>query len=76
MRTVLFWDFDGTLAEAPHIWSNTLYRLLLDTVPDCDVTLADIRRYTACIFPWDSRTKITLRQKMPDGGGAWSVVFS
>lgn len=57
MRTVLFWDFDGTLAEAPHIWSNTLYRLLLDTVPDCDVTLADIRRYTACIFPWDSPDK-------------------
>ena len=54
MRTVLFWDFDGTLAEAPHIWSNTLYRLLLETVPDCDVTLPDIRRYTAHIFPWDS----------------------
>ncbi len=53
MRTVLFWDFDGTLAEAPHIWSNTLHRLLLETAPGCGVTLADIRRYTARIFTWD-----------------------
>lgn len=54
MRTVLFWDFDGTLAEAPHIWSNTLHRLLLETAPDCGVTLADIRQYTARIFTWDT----------------------
>ncbi len=49
-----FWDFDGTLAEAPHIWSNTLHRLLLEAAPDCGVTLAAIRQYTARIFPWDT----------------------
>lgn len=54
MRTVLFWDFDGTLAEAPHIWSNTLHRLLLEAAPDCGETIAGIRQYTARIFTWDS----------------------
>lgn len=54
MRAVLFWDFDGTLAEAPHIWSNTLYRLLLQAVPNCGVTISDIRKFTAKIFPWDT----------------------
>lgn len=54
MRTVLFWDFDGTLAMAPHIWSNTLHRLVLESEPECGVTIADIRRYTSKIFPWDT----------------------
>ena len=54
MRTVLFWDFDGTLAEAPHIWSHTLHRVLLEVAPECGITIADIRRYTPKIFPWDT----------------------
>lgn len=54
MRKILFWDFDGTLAEAPHIWSNTMYRVLLEAAPDCGVTLAGIRQYTAHIFTWDT----------------------
>ena len=78
MRTILFWDFDGTLAEAPHIWSNTLHRLLLEAAPDCGVTLAAIRQYTARIFPWDTPDddhESGIRRLVALYGGAVSMTY-
>lgn len=50
----LIWDFDGTLAELPGMWSGTLAEVVRR---HCDFTLAaaaDFRPFLQSGFPWHS----------------------
>lgn len=52
-NAALFWDFDGTLASSPGMWSSALLKALKRHAPGCALTLEDIRPFLRdrC-FPW------------------------
>ncbi|MBQ5824253.1 MAG: HAD family hydrolase, partial [Clostridia bacterium] len=50
--SVFCWDFDGTLAYSVHLWSNSVFRALNETVDNHSVTFQDIRRCNASGFTW------------------------
>jgi putative hydrolase of the HAD superfamily len=52
MNKALFWDFDGTLVNSPHLWSTSLLRALRDAWPGCLCTLNDVRPHLRSGFPW------------------------
>ncbi len=54
MNKVIFWDFDGTLAKAPFLWSGSLHEVILELMPDYNITLEEVRRYTKSGFTWDT----------------------
>ncbi len=49
---VICWDFDGTIAYSPHLWSNSVRKALNDTIPDNNVKFTDIRKCMATGFTW------------------------
>lgn len=49
---VVLWDFDGTLAQRPGLWSQVLVDLLDDVAPEHGVTREDLRPYLRGCFPW------------------------
>ena len=51
MRRYLLWDFDGTLADAPRLWSRAL-RSILDHAGIIDVDDEVIREELRFGFPW------------------------
>ena len=55
---VFCWDFDGTLAYCDHLWSGSVYKAILDTVPDSAVEFAAIRRCNQSGFSWQSPEKV------------------
>lgn len=50
--SVIFWDFDGTLAHSTHLWSGSVYAALQETDPHSAVTFAQIRQCMATGFTW------------------------
>ena len=50
--SVFCWDFDGTLAYSDHLWSNSVFRALNETVENHSVTFADIRRCNQTGYTW------------------------
>ena len=54
MKKALFWDFDGTLVQSPHLWSSSLLGALKDAWPECPCTLLDVRPLLRSGFPWDT----------------------
>lgn len=52
MNKVIFWDFDGTLAHSKSLWSNSVLRAIHSTVPNCLLTLDDIRQHMQTGFTW------------------------
>lgn len=50
--SIFCWDFDGTLAYSVHLWSNSVFKALNETVADHNVTFQDIRRCNASGFTW------------------------
>jgi hypothetical protein len=48
----LLWDFDGTLAYRPGMWSGTLVEVLRHAMPACPATVDDIRPHLQAGFPW------------------------
>ena len=52
MNKALFWDFDGTLVQSPHLWSTSLLRALKDAWPGYSCTLSDVRPHLRSGFPW------------------------
>jgi len=52
MNKVIFWDFDGTLAHSKSLWSNSVLRALHSTLPNCLITLEDIKQYMHTGFTW------------------------
>lgn len=57
MNKAIFWDFDGTLAKAPLLWRGSLQSAITTIVPECHITLDDIRQYTKSGFTWDTPDK-------------------
>lgn len=54
MNKTIFWDFDGTLVYADHLWSNSIYTVLKRRLPDTDVTFRQVREMTYRLYPWDT----------------------
>ncbi len=50
--SVFCWDFDGTLAYSDHLWSNSVFRALNETVENHNITFTDIRRCNQTGFTW------------------------
>ncbi len=50
--SIFCWDFDGTLVYSVHLWSNSVFKALNETVADHNVTFQDIRRCNASGFTW------------------------
>src|SRR5262245_6700427 len=48
----LVWDFDGTLAHRPGLWSGTLADILRQHLPETTATLSDFRPHMSRGFPW------------------------
>ncbi len=51
---VICWDFDGTLAYAPSIWSKSAYKSLCETMPENKVDYQTLRELMWYIYPWDT----------------------
>lgn len=49
---VIFWDFDGTLAERPGMWGGAMLKSLLEHEPTTPITVDDIRPHLSTGFPW------------------------
>ncbi len=54
---VFCWDFDGTLAYCNHLWSSSVQKALLDTVPDAKVEFNAIRKCNETGFSWHTPEK-------------------
>ena len=50
--SVVFWDFDGTLAWSLHLWSGSGYKALLETDPDTAVTYEQLDPHFHGGFTW------------------------
>lgn len=51
-KKTILWDFDGTLAHRPGMWSQALFEVLLERQPSSAVTIDDIRPFMRDCFPW------------------------
>ncbi len=52
MRYII-WDFDGTLAHRPGMWSGTLIEILRREMPEHPTTVDEVRPYMQTGFPWN-----------------------
>jgi len=52
MNKAIFWDFDGTLAYSKSLWSSSVLRAIKSFLPDCSISLDDIRQYMNTGFTW------------------------
>jgi putative hydrolase of the HAD superfamily len=52
-KTVL-WDFDGTLALRPRMWSGTMIEILDMFCPGHGITVERIRAEMKDVYPWDT----------------------
>ena len=43
--SVVFWDFDGTLAYSESLWSGSVYKALLETDATTSVPFTDIKKH-------------------------------
>lgn len=50
--SVIFWDFDGTLAHSDSLWSRSVYKALLETDPNTQVEFEEIRKHMKYGFTW------------------------
>lgn len=55
--SVFCWDFDGTLAYSDHLWSNSVFNALNETVENHTVTFQDIRRCNQTGYTWHTPEK-------------------
>lgn len=55
--SVFCWDFDGTLTYCDHLWSGSLQKAILDTVPYSKIEFKAIRKCNESGFTWQSPEK-------------------
>lgn len=55
-RTVVLWDFDGTLAERPGLWSACMLAALEPVWPDSGLDAAAFDEHLRAGFPWQDTT--------------------
>jgi putative hydrolase of the HAD superfamily len=53
-KPTILWDFDGTLASSPGLWSRALLYVLDAHVPGHDIKIEQIRPFVRNCFPWDA----------------------
>jgi len=53
MRGTILWDFDGTLAERPFLWSGSIKAALNSHEPGNSIQLEEIRKFTKDLCPWN-----------------------
>lgn len=53
---ILLWDFDGTLAYRPGLWSSAVLEACDRVIPGHPLTIADIRPHLRTGFPWHTPT--------------------
>ena len=49
---VLFWDFDGTLAYSPHLWSEAMCEAVNEAAGTDLICLEEVRPHMRVGFPW------------------------
>lgn len=50
--SMIFWDFDGTLAYSNSLWSGSVYKALLETDAATTVPFAEIKKHMQYGFTW------------------------
>jgi len=55
MKKVIFWDFDGTLAKSPKIWTNSLYNVLTNL--NYKIDIEDVRLHLRTGYTWQMPEK-------------------
>lgn len=65
---VVFWDFDGTLALAPSLWTGSVFKELSQSLPDSGIDIHHIRPLMQTGFPWHETQADHLAWVPP---GAW-----
>lgn len=50
--SVIFWDFDGTLAYSESLWSGSVYKALQETDATTSVPFTDIKKHMQYGFTW------------------------
>lgn len=70
---VLLWDFDGTLAERPGMWSGALLEVLDEQQPGHGLTRAKIASVLSSGFPWHNPA--TAHPELADADAWWSHVI-
>lgn len=53
-QKTIIWDFDGTLAHRPSLWSGTMTEVLEERFPGSGIVREHIRPYMRNVFPWDT----------------------
>lgn len=56
-QKAVFWDFDGTLVHAKHLWSKSIYRALKDSLPETEITYDQLRPLAQRIYTWSEPEK-------------------
>lgn len=51
-KSVILWDFDGTLGYRPGMWSQAFLDVLREHQPNCSVALEEVRPFMREGFPW------------------------
>lgn len=69
---VVVWDFDGTLAERPGMWRETMREVLDEHEPGHGVTGEMLRPFLQTGFPWDSPD--VPHPELSDPGAWWARV--
>lgn len=69
--SVVFWDFDGTLARRDDLWAGALLDALTVVDPKANVTLDRLRPGLSTGFPWHTPDEV-VDARTPDGWW-WSL---
>ncbi|MHA7986479.1 HAD family hydrolase [Rathayibacter sp. CAU 1779] len=64
--TVVFWDFDGTIAERPGHWSSCMVDVLRHVQPDSVLTVEALEVHLRHGFPWQDTTVDRTHLVRPD----------
>jgi len=57
MSKVIFWDFQGTLAENDWMFSKALYKVLCECEPNTHICIEDFKKKPMLGFPWQDHEK-------------------
>jgi len=52
LKSIIFWDFEGTLVNRPGLWRSALMEVLDENEPEHQVNMEQIRPYLRDGFPW------------------------
>lgn len=72
--STILWDFEGTLAERPGMWSGTLMQILDENEPYHSIQIEQIRPYMRQGFPWHQPD--VPHPELSDPAAWWTMVES